>query len=228
LKLLWGAFVALHALRVVPTALALAREGKLLPWRRAAGGRREQAERVLSPELARTQPAEGPSEAAPLVTALGEVRALVRAKGGEPAPTLLERLDQLEVAVGDLSAKEAELQGHVSDRSAEELGLLERQLGERLEQAEEGQDRDAIREELAAIVERRRALDEAGRVLERLRTRQRAAAHQIERLRVDLASADARALRVPDLSTRIDEIRLNAEALEEVEEALAARPTADR
>ena len=56
------------------------------------------------------------------------------------------------------------------------------------------------------------------RVLERLRVRREVAEHQLKQLRLDLSRDAARGLDVPELSSRLQFIRYEIDAREEVEE----------
>jgi hypothetical protein len=62
----------------------------------------------------------------------------------------------------------------------------------------------------------------AMRVLQRLRVRREMAEHQVKQLRLDLSRGAAVGLDVPELSSRLQYIRHEVDAREEVEEIDAA------
>ena len=66
--------------------------------------------------------------------------------------------------------------------------------------------------------QREEAIAKAVRVLERLRVRQEMAEHQLKQLRLDLSRGAAVALAVPELSSRLESIRHEVDARQEVEE----------
>ncbi len=69
--------------------------------------------------------------------------------------------------------------------------------------------------------ERRRTIDKALLVLEQIRVRQDVAEHQVKQLRLDLSRAEASSGNVPELSSRLQDIRHEVDAAEMVDEALA-------
>ena len=69
---------------------------------------------------------------------------------------------------------------------------------------------------------REEAIAKAMRVLERLRVRRELAEHQVKQLRLDLSRGAASGLDVPELSSRLQYIRHEVDAKEEVEEIDAA------
>jgi hypothetical protein len=71
---------------------------------------------------------------------------------------------------------------------------------------------------------RAEAIAKAVRVLERLRVRRDLAEHQLKQLRLDLSRGAASALGVPELSSRLEFIRDEVDAREEIERMAADRP----
>jgi len=69
---------------------------------------------------------------------------------------------------------------------------------------------------------REEAITKAMRVLGRLRVRRELAEHQLKQLRLDLSRGAAVGLDVPELSSRLQYIRHEVDAREEVEEIDAA------
>jgi len=92
----------------------------------------------------------------------------------------------------------------------------------RLDKATLAQDRRLFERELEVLRQREDAIAKAVRVLERLRIRRELAGHQLKQLRLDLSRGAAVALDVPELSSRLQFIRHEVDASEEVEEIDAA------
>ena len=70
---------------------------------------------------------------------------------------------------------------------------------------------------------REEAIAKAVRVLERLRVRREVAEHQLKQLRLDLSRGAASGLDLPELSSRLQFIRDEVDAREEVAEIAAER-----
>jgi len=70
---------------------------------------------------------------------------------------------------------------------------------------------------------REEAIAKAVRVLERLKVRREVAEHQLKQLRLDLSRGAASGLDVPELSSRLQFIRYEVDAREEVKEIGAGR-----
>ncbi|RLB49803.1 MAG: hypothetical protein DRI90_24245 [Deltaproteobacteria bacterium] len=221
-KWLWGLFVALHGLRTFPTALALWREDKLFPWKRRKLGGPEPAD-TSAPSLQQSKGARLP-DATPFEQEVERLRELMGKQAGAAAAGLLQRLEQLATAARQLALKEAAIEAEIAPQRSHELDQAEQQARRRAADATTEVQRDLCSQELDAIGERRQAMEGARQALQPLRARRNVATHQLEQLRLDVAASDARALRLPDLSTRIDEIRIEAEAIEEVERELAGHP----
>ncbi|MBW2454312.1 MAG: protein kinase [Deltaproteobacteria bacterium] len=222
-KWFWGLFVAIHGARVAPTAWAMWREGKLLPWKRRHRLAPGAAETTRGLPDRRPDEADRSTGAAGLEQEVDHLRELLSSRTGAAAAGLRQRLDQLASAARQLATRQAAIESEITPEREQELSGAEQQAHRRAAEAKTDLERDLCTQELTAIGERRQAMAAARQALQPLRARRNVAAHQLEQLRIDLASADARALRLPDLSSRIDEIRIEAEAIEEVEEALAER-----
>lgn len=222
--LIWGVFVALHGLKALPTAIELHREGKLF-GEPTGRGAREVSDGASEPDVERAASAgeaSRPQDALPFAEEVRRVRALLAKQGGKQAVRLAEQVERLASTLRELATKQADLE---EQASADELGKLERsrdKANERLRIATSDQDRKLARIELEAVDQRRRAVEDARKTIERLQSRERVAGHQLKQLRLDLSRSEATAVELPDLSSRLEEIRIEAEALDEVEEALAA------
>jgi hypothetical protein len=79
------------------------------------------------------------------------------------------------------------------------------------------QDRALFERQLDVVQGREEAIVKAVRVLERLRVRRELAEHQLKQLRLDLSRGAASGLDVPELSSRLEFIRYEVDAKEEVE-----------
>ena len=93
----------------------------------------------------------------------------------------------------------------------------------RLDRADLEQDRRLFERQLEVLQGREEAIAKAVRVLERLRVRRELAEHQLKQLRLDLSRGAASGLDVPELSSRLQFIRYEVDAKEEVEEIDAGR-----
>jgi len=215
--LIWAVFVALHGLKVAPTALELHREGKLLKLRPAP----PRAQAAASATQAEPEPETAADETPFVIKEARRVRELLAAKGGEHAARLLGQIDSLVKTLGELAAKEADLEQLTSAAEREEIERAQEDARRRLRIADSDGDRELLQRELDAAEERQSALGDAVRMKERLRARRSTAEHQIKQLRLELSREEAQAVLLPDLTSRLEEIRIEAEAQEEVEEALA-------
>ena len=82
-------------------------------------------------------------------------------------------------------------------------------------------DRRLFQRQLDVLDQRQRAIGKALVVIERLAVRQDVAEHQIRQLRLDLSRADASSASVPELTSRLQDIRHEVDATEKVDEAIA-------
>jgi hypothetical protein len=134
-------------------------------------------------------------------------------------------LDETRAALGELFARRREIAEHLfgedDDQLANEAAELETDLAD---PGLDAQTREALRQTLAAVEQRRSALDDARRADTRLRARARSALHQLKSLRLSLVSsagaAPDRATAAP-LGAVVDALRAEMEGAQELEEALA-------
>jgi aminoglycoside phosphotransferase (APT) family kinase protein len=208
---IWGIFLLSHGLRVLPSAIAFLRE------HRPPGGR-EPAPRELTVRERLAAPAPLPAS---LLEEVARVRALLERRGGRDGKGNLSELERLVALMEGLAAKRADLAEQTSEREREELERSERETLARLEKTELVQDRQLLERQLGVLRERRKAIDKAIRLGDRLRVRLTMAEHQIKQLRLDLTRAEASRLEVPELSSRLQFIRHEVDAAEEVDELLA-------
>jgi hypothetical protein len=146
------------------------------------------------------------------------VRALLEQRGGRDAPRLLSEVDGIVEREAALAARQADLEEQTTDgeRTAVADALSEARTS--LERASQAQDRRLHQRQLDVLQKREEAITKAMRVLQRLRVRRELAEHQLKQLRLDLTRDAAVQLDVPELSSRLEYIRHEVDAREEVEE----------
>ncbi len=210
---IWGAFLALHALKAAPTVIAL------LPGR---GLERGPAAGAALPAGAPRQlpaPADAPS---PIAQEAARVRTLIEQRGGKDAGRLLAEVDGIVKRAAELAARQADLEEQTSEAERAALGRSAAQARDSLERASRAEDRRLFERQLEVLRRREEAIAKATRVLQRLRVRRELAEHQVKQLRLDLSRGAAVSLDVPELSSRLQRIRHEVDAREEVEEIDAA------
>jgi hypothetical protein len=209
---IWGAVLFAHALRSLPTVISL------------LGRRRIEA---AAPPAALPAGAPPPLPAAatttsPIAQEAVRVRALIEQRGGKDAGRLLAEVDGIVRLAGELAARQADLE---EQTTAAEQGAVRRSAEEArasLERASRAEDRRLYERQLDVLRRREEAMAKATRVLQRLRVRREMAEHQVKQLRLDLSRGAAVGLDVPELSSRLQYIRHEVDAREEVEEIDAA------
>jgi hypothetical protein len=214
---IWGAVLLAHALRAAPTLIPLLQRrglgrgpvapGPALP----AGG---------SPQL--PAPKEAGAALSPIAQEAARVRALIEQRGGKDAPRLLAEVDGIVKVAAELATRQADLEEQTSEAERAALGRSAAQARDSLEHASRAQDRRLFERQLEVIRKREEAIAKATRVLQRLRVRRELAEHQVKQLRLDLSRGAAVDLDVPELSSRLQFIRHEVDAQEEVEEIDAA------
>ena len=214
---IWGAVLLMQAFGAVPGALTLLRKhraGEALP-----GGP------PLAAHEARPLPSPGAAGGVMSVVAqeAARVRALIEARGGSDAPRQIAEVDGILKLTAELAARQADLEEQMSDGERAALaGAIAVAQGQ-LERADSAQDRRLFERQLEVLQGRAEAIVKAGRVLERLRVRRDVAEHQLKQLRLDLSRGAASGLDVPELSSRLQFIRDEVDAREEVAEIGAER-----
>jgi hypothetical protein len=204
----WGIGLVSHGLRVLPAVLEMSREGKLrLPG--GIGGSVSAArtrKQLVSPEFSQE---------------VERVRSLLERRRKGERRELLAEIDRLVQSMSELSAKQADLEEQTSQSELEQLRESEKQARDRLAKAESAHDRKLFERQVEVLENRRRAIDKALWLLDRMRVRRSLAEHQLKQLRLDLSQAEARRMDAPQLSSRILDIRHEVDAIDEVDEALA-------
>jgi hypothetical protein len=203
---IWGAVLLMQALGSAPAAWTLLRH------------RIDSRADVALP--AAPAPAL-PAAVAPLSPAAQEaarVRQLIEQRGGPDAARLLAEVDGILKLTTDLAAREEDLREQTSPREREALAGSMAEARARLDRADLAQDRRLFERQLEVLQGREEAIAKAVRVLERLRVRREVAEHQLKQLRLDLSRGAASGLDLPELSSRLQFIRYEVDAKEEVEE----------
>jgi serine/threonine protein kinase len=214
---IWGAFLAMHVLRAMPEVWGLFDRRTAASDGRVLAGAQGPAPRRLEP---------------PAVPALGSVisqeaarvRALIEQRGGSDKARLLADVDAILTLTSELAARQADLEEQTSERERAAVAAALAEARARLERAQLPQDRRLFERQLEVMQGREEAIAKAVRVLERLRVRREVAEHQLKQLRLDLTRGAASGLDVPELSSRLQFIRYEVDAKEEVAD-IGAEPS---
>jgi serine/threonine protein kinase len=214
---IWGVMLALQTVKAAPTLIGLLR------------GRREENG---SPVVVQALPAEPPRQLSPAAGATGvsspiaqeaaRVRVLIAERGGTDVSSLLAEVDRIVALTADLAARTADLEEQTNESERAALGRSADEARHLLERESRVEDRRLYERQLAVVRQREEAIAKAMRVLDRLRVRREMAEHQLKQLRLDLSRGAAVTLAVPDLSSRLQSIRHEVDARQEVEELDAA------
>jgi serine/threonine protein kinase len=209
---IWGAVLALQTVKAAPTLLTLLRRP-----------RDEGPHVVVEPleaEAARRLPSPaGVADArSPIAQEAARVRVLIADRNGPDGSALLAEVDRIVALTADLGARRADLEEQTSDAERDALSRSAAEAQRLMEHASRVEDRRLFERQLAVVRQREEAIAKAVRVRERLRVRQEMAEHQLKQLRLDLSRGAAVALAVPELSSRLESIRREVDARQEVEE----------
>ena len=209
---IWGAVLAMQALGSGPALWSL--------WRR----RRYESPPPLEiepPREAKALPGTLPDS--PVAQEAARVRTLIQQAGGKDAARLIADVDGILNVTKLLAERQADLEEQTSEDERAALAASVREARARLERAEAPEDQRLFERQLEVLVGREEAIGKAVRVLERLRVRRDLAEHQLKQLRLDLSRGAASGLDVPELSSRLQFIRYEVDAREEVEQIAAER-----
>jgi hypothetical protein len=212
---IWGAVLLVQAMGALPAAW------ELLHARSGGDGRALGGWRAARDDRALAAAAEGAPS--PLAAEAARVRALIQQRGGSDAARLIAEVDGILTLMADLTARAADLEEQTSDRERAALAAAVAAARSRLERADLDQDRRLFERQLEVLQAREDGIGKAVRVLERLRVRREVAEHQLKQLRLDLSRGAASGLDVPELSSRLQFIRDEVDAREEVAEIGAQR-----
>jgi hypothetical protein len=213
---IWGAVLAVQALKAAPTVLALMRRTRLEGGRATEPVLPERAPRQLSP------PGEGAVAPSPIALEAQQVRFLIEQRGGKDTRRLVAEVEEIVKRAGELAARQADLEEQTSETERAALARSSAQAQASLDRASTAEDRRLYERQLEVLKRREEAIVKATRVRERLRIRREMAEHQVKQLRLDLSRGAAVSLDVPELSSRLQFIRHEVDAKEEVEEIDAA------
>jgi hypothetical protein len=214
---IWGAVLAVHALKAAPTLIPLLQRRRLERGLAAAGAALPAAvPRQLPP------PKDAAAAASPVAQEAARVRALLEQRGGSDAARLLAEVDGIVKRTTELAARQADLEEQTSDAERAAVARAASEASASLERASQAQDRRLFERQLDVLRKREEAIAKATRVLQRLRVRREMAEHQLKQLRLDLSRGVASSLDVPELSSRLQYIRHEVDAREEVDEIDAA------
>jgi serine/threonine protein kinase len=208
---IWGAVLVAHALRAAPTVIPLLRRR---PLEVAA------AQRAALPAGAPLPLAAGAPS--PIAQEAARVRTLIEQRGGKDAGRLITEVDGIVKLAGELAARQADLEEQTTETERAALRRSAEEARGSLERASRAEDRRLYERQLEVLRRREEAIAKATRVLQRLRVRREMAEHQVKQLRLDLSRGVAVGLDVPELSSRLQYIRHEVDAREEVEEIDAA------
>jgi hypothetical protein len=211
---IWGAVLALQALKAAPTVISILR---------GLGGGSAVPVPALPAPAPRQLPL--PKEAAassPIAQEAVRVRALIAERGGQDAKRLVAEVDEIVKREAELAARQADLEEQTSEAERAALSRSAAEARESLERASRAEDRRLFERQIEVLRRREEAIRKAARVRDRLRVRREMAEHQVKQLRLDLSRGAAVSLDVPELSSRLQFIRHEVDAKEEVEEIDAA------
>jgi serine/threonine protein kinase len=213
---IWGAVLAVQVAGTLPAAWPVL-------WRRdrqPAPGPAVQVDGPPPPPV--LPPPKGDVPPSAIAREASRVRALIEARGGDDAPRLLAEVDGIVKLTAEMATWQADLEEQTSEAERAALATAVSGAQASLERASQAQDRRLFERQLAVLRRREEAIAKAVHVLERLRVRRELAEHQLKQLRLDLSRGAAVGLDIPELSSRLQYIRHEVDAREEVEEIDAA------
>jgi serine/threonine protein kinase len=215
---IWGAVLAVQALQATPHAWVLLRRRstEVLP---APGGVALPAPEARALPL----PLSGHGLPSAIEQEGARVRALIEQRGGKDTSSLLAEVDRILRLTADLAARMADLEEQTSDKERAAVAAALVDARARLERADSEPDRRLFERQVEVVEGREEAIVKALRVLDRLRVRRDLAEHQLKQLRLDLSRGAASNLDVPELSSRLQFIRYEIDAREEIDEMNAGR-----
>lgn len=207
---IWGAVLATQALRAAPAAWYL--------WQRRRGSLEPPTPRAPLPAAPALELPAPASPTSSLAQEAERVRALIAQRSGKDARPLVEEVDRIVKRTEQMVARMADLAEQTSEAERASLANAISEARQRLDRAEAPQDRRLFERQLEVLEGREQAIAKAVRVLERLRVRKDLAEHQLKQLRLDLSRGAVRDLALPELSSRLEFIRDEIDAREEVDE----------
>jgi serine/threonine protein kinase len=213
---IWGFFLVMHVLRAMPEVWRLFDRLPATGDHGALAGAR-------GPDARRIGPPAVPALGSVISQEAARVRALIEQRGGSDKARLLADVDTILDLTSVLAVRQADLEEQTSDRERAAVAAAVAEARARLDHAELPQDRRLFERQLEVVQGREEAIAKAVRVLDRLRVRREVAEHQLKQLRLDLTRGAASGLDVPELSSRLQFIRYEVDAKEEVADISADR-----
>ncbi|MDX1389438.1 MAG: hypothetical protein R3344_09635, partial [Acidobacteriota bacterium] len=208
----WGIGLAVHTATTIPHAFVL--------WQR----RREllQAQEVR-PETQQPLPAlrDGllSQSFRDEVTQVKDL--LTKRSGEEGTKSLIEEVDRIVERMTVLATMRRDLSEQTSASEREQLAGAIAEAEKRLAAATGADDQRLYRRQLEVLREREEAIQKALAVIDRAAVRQNVAEQQIKQLRLDLSREEASSASVPELTSRLQDIRHEVDAAEMVDRAIA-------
>jgi hypothetical protein len=210
---IWGAVLAVQSVSAAPTLLSILRR------RRMEVEPPVEVQALPAPAPRQLPPPAGSAEVpSAIAQEAARVRDLIAQRGGSDVSALLAEVDRIVALTADLAARQADLGEQTSDAERAALGRSSDEARRLIEHASRVEDRRLFERQLSVLRQREEAIAKAVRVRERLRVRQEMAEHQLKQLRLDLSRGAAVTLAVPELSSRLQSIRHEVDARQEVEE----------
>ena len=205
----WGIGLAFHAMSTLRAALPLLRR------------KRELAAKT-TPALPEV-PAALPDSllSASFLEEVERVKELLSRRGGEETEPLVAEVDAIVSRMRDLALKHRDLSEQTSPEERDALQGTFEEAERNLVAADNANDRRLFQRQLEVVRQRSEATHKALGVLGRLKVRQDVAEQQIKQLRLDLSRAEASSASVPELTSRLSDIRHEVDATERVDEAIA-------
>jgi hypothetical protein len=215
---IWGVVLALQVAKSLPAVWSV-----FGPRRLPSGPRPVERAVVVEPPPPPPLPdVRGDAVPAAISQEAARVRTLIEQRGGKDTSALVAEVDRIVKLTGELARWQSDLEEQTSDEERSALGKAVAGAETSLEHASQEQDRRLFERQLDVLRKREEAISKALRVLARLRARRELAEHQLKQLRLDLSRGAAVGLDVPELSSRLQYIRHEVDAREEVEEIDAA------
>jgi len=209
----WGIGLGVHAFDAAPAALQLFGRNKLaLLW--------ESPETPLVVVEAAAALEDGLLSQS-FRDEVDRVKELLKKRGGDNADSLIEEVDGIVDRVSTLATLHRDLTEQTSPEERERLAKALVEAERKLIEVTSADDRRLFQRRFDVLRQRQQAIGKALVVIERLAARRDVAEHQIKQLRLDLSRADASSARVPELTSRLQDIRHEVDATEKVDEAIA-------
>lgn len=205
----WGIGLAVHAVSALPAAFSGNRIARTIPA----------SERALPGEPDVPAPEEMLSAA--FRSEVERVKKLLNARGGDDTASLVAEIDHIVGRITELATKRRDLAEQTSESERHQLAASLEEAERKLIEATSADDRRLYQRQFDVLRQRQQAIDKALVVIERLVIRRDVAENQIKQLRLDLSRDDASSASVPELTSRLEDIRHEVDARELVDEAIA-------